>query len=93
MDGLTALATIELLKPDAILMDLHISGQDGYDIVRHLREDATTQKIKIVALTTNSDEQEQSLQFGVDKCLNKPILPNQLLNQIESLNLGKNYED
>ena len=95
MDGLTALATIQLLKPDAIFIDLHISGQDGYDIVRHLREDATTQKIKIVALTTNSDEQEQSLQFGVDKCLNKPILPNQLLNQVESLNLGmgtKNYD-
>lgn len=89
MDGVTALRSIELLQPDAILVDLYLPGQNGYDIIRHLREETTTDPLKIIALTTTAAERERSLTTGADDCINKPILPNQLLNQIEKLGLGK----
>jgi DNA-binding NarL/FixJ family response regulator len=35
-DGATALADIERLQPDAVLLDLHMPGIDGFGVLREL---------------------------------------------------------
>lgn len=88
MEGVTALRSLELLQPDGIIIDLHLPGQNGYDIIRHLRENSTTKNIKIIALTTTTAEQEKCLNLGANYWVNKPILPNQLLNRVEALGIN-----
>ncbi|WP_413165167.1 ATP-binding protein [Capilliphycus salinus ALCB114379] len=89
VEGLTALGQIELLQPTAVIVDMHLPGQDGYEIIRYLKNNTATQDIKILAITNNSEsiDSESVLVTEVDDFITKPIQPNQLLNKIISLEL------
>lgn len=50
-DGVTALAAIARLQPDAILLDLHMPGADGFAVLRelHARDDTP-----VIVLTSDA---------------------------------------
>lgn len=86
VEGLTALGQIELLQPTALIVDMYIAGQDGYEIIHHLKNTKATQQIKILAITTETESTspESVLITQADDFITKPIQPNQLLNKIIS---------
>lgn len=87
VDGSTALGQIELLQPNAVIVDWQLRGMDGYEITHCLRTSPSTQQIKILALTsfTLTEDQEADLHAIVDDYLPKPIEPVQLLRQVTAL--------
>ncbi|ERT08363.1 his Kinase A domain protein [Lyngbya aestuarii BL J] len=89
VEGLTALGQIKLLQPIAVIVDMHLPGQDGYEIIHHLKNTKATQQIKILAITTHPESSlsESVLATEADDFITKPIQPNQLLNKIISWNL------
>ncbi len=89
VEGLTALGQIQLLQPIAVIVDMHLPGQDGYEIIHHLKNTKATQQIKILAITTHpeSSSSESVLATEADDFITKPIQLNQLLNKIISWNL------
>jgi CheY-like chemotaxis protein len=61
--------------PDLILMDIALPGMDGLSLTRHLKADARTRDIPIVALTAfamKGDEQK-ALYAGCNGYITKPI--------------------
>lgn len=67
---------------DLVLMDIQLSGEDGYALtskIKQLRPD-----VPIVAQTAYAmmGEKERSLKAGCDDYLSKPIRPNELLEMI-----------
>jgi two-component system, cell cycle response regulator DivK len=50
-NGLQALERAFDLMPDAMIVDLHIPGIDGYELTRRLKTDARTNPIPILAVT------------------------------------------
>lgn len=60
-DGLEAVEVARRLKPDVILMDLHMPRMDGIGAARELRADPATQSIPIVALTASATPEERRL--------------------------------
>lgn len=91
VEGLTALEQIQLLQPTAVIVDLYLSGQDGYEIIHHLKNTEATRHIKILALATHSESvsSESVLIAEADDLIAKPIKPNQLLNKIISWQLDQ----
>jgi two-component system sensor histidine kinase/response regulator len=87
IDGSTAFQQIELLQPNAVIVDWQLRGMDGYEITHCLRNSPSTQQIKILALTTSTitENQEDELSAFIDDYLPKPVEPVQLLQQVTAL--------
>lgn len=71
-DGGDALQ-IAALQPDLILIDFLMPGQDGAELVRHLREKGCRAKCIMLSQVTQKDMIAKAYDAGIDFFLNKPI--------------------
>lgn len=87
VDGSTALQQIELLEPQATIIDWHLSTIDSYEIGQYLQNSRPTKQIKFLALfdPTLSIAEEQEIMDLVDDYLLKPVEPVQLLHKLTAL--------
>jgi len=85
-DGITALETAQQVHPDLVLMDINISGLDGYEVTTRLRSIETLQDVPIVALTaaTLKGDRERALIAGCNGYIPKPIDVDRLPAQVRS---------
>ncbi len=74
-DGLEALAKVDGLKPDLVILDVMMPGLSGFEVCERLRQDIITTFIPIMMLTANTDEQSRTKGFmmGTDDYMTKPI--------------------
>ena len=72
-------------KPDLILLDVLLSGLDGFKICELLKENAKTKDIPVIMLTALLGEsaKEKSLESGAKYLISKPYYPEDLLRVIE----------
>lgn len=70
-----AFAAMSERRPDVIVCDIAMPGEDGYDFVRRLRESG--QRIPVIALTAfgRPEDREAALARGFDAYLKKPVDP------------------
>src|ERR1035438_5645501 len=70
-----ALMTLRTKVPDLLLVDLQLPGMNGLELTRHLRQDARTREMLIVALTASvmAGAQQQAFDAGCDGFIGKPI--------------------
>ena len=84
--GKSALAALAAgLKPDCIVTDLHMPNVNGFELLRHLREDATLRDCPVIILS-GQDEQadiEKSFRLGATSFLTKPVHPTLLVHQVQ----------
>jgi CheY-like chemotaxis protein len=69
------LECVKTRRPDLILMDVQLPGQDGLSLTRQLKADPATAAIPIVALTAHAmaGDQELALAAGCSGYISKPI--------------------
>lgn len=69
------LERLNVRKPDLILMDVQLPGQDGLALTRQLKADPSTDAIPVAALTANAmaGDREQALAAGCIGYISKPI--------------------
>ncbi len=75
-EGQQALLLASEYRPDIILMDIRMPVMDGYEATKQLKENPTTFKIPIVALTASvkmGDKSKMKAQYGFDGYLSKPV--------------------
>jgi two-component system KDP operon response regulator KdpE len=79
--GREALEAYDRVHPDVILLDLGLPDIDGLEIIRSIRERAST---PIVVLSARAEEQQKvaALELGADDYLTKPFGVNELLARI-----------
>ncbi|MFO3796505.1 MAG: response regulator transcription factor [Anaerolineales bacterium] len=70
-------------RPDVLLLDVHLTGGSGLDVVRELRAQSSNEPR--VIMISGMDMREQCLQAGADAFLLKPFMPDDLLNTIRRL--------
>jgi two-component system OmpR family response regulator len=77
----TAMSTA---RPDLIVLDLMLPGEDGLELCRDLR---TGSNMPIIMLTARGDETDRivGLEMGADDYLPKPFSPRELLARIKSV--------
>ena len=80
-DGQSALAIVERVTPDAILMDAVMPGMDGFETCRRLKQKAAITDVPVIFMTGLSDTDHVLMGFeagGVDY-VTKPLVIDELL--------------
>ena len=69
--------------PDLLLLDIWMSGSDGRDICKYLKQKANTRGIPIVMISASRDIERSAIEAGADDFLAKPFEIDDLLRKIE----------
>jgi CheY-like chemotaxis protein len=90
-----ALESIEHRRPDLILMDIELPGQDGLSLTRKLKADPRTASIPVVALTANamSGDRQRSVEAGCIGYISKPYDTRTLGTEIAAFLAGAQQGD
>lgn len=90
IEGSAAVEQIELLQPNAVIVNMRLPGMNGCEIIQQLRQKPATENIKILALSANEIPADEIsfVTAGANDCLAKPIHPQQLLDKILFLMVG-----
>lgn len=94
--GEQALEFLKGNKPDLILLDVHMTGIDGFETIRRIKAEETTREIPIILLTADDDQdtETRALREGAMDFIKKPFIPDVLIlrarNTIELTRLQKN---
>ena len=85
-DGKEALARVEGIQPDLIILDVMMPGLDGYEVCRRLRGMPSTAAIPIMMLTATSSLENKIAGFeaGSDDYMVKPFEPAELEAHIKA---------
>jgi signal transduction histidine kinase len=84
-----ALETLRKSKPDLLISDIGMPGEDGYDLIRKVRALTTDAcaRVPAVALTAfaRSEDRQRALLAGYQLHVAKPVEPSELLTVCASL--------
>jgi twitching motility two-component system response regulator PilH len=86
-NGEEALAKIKADKPQLILMDIVMPGQNGFQITRAITKDPDTQDVPVIICTSKGQETDRiwGLRQGARDYIVKPVDPQELLAKIAAL--------
>jgi DNA-binding response OmpR family regulator/DNA-binding CsgD family transcriptional regulator len=82
--GEAALALVQQITPDLVLMDANMPGMDGFEATRRLRHDFATWHLPIIFMTglTETEHVVQGLGAGAIDYIAKPIVLDELLARV-----------
>lgn len=86
-DGKSMLAALEKEKPELIVLDIMMPGEDGVEILKKLRGSSDTKKIPVIMATAKGTEMDkiQSLDLGADDYLVKPFGVMEMVSRIKAV--------
>ncbi|MNC90971.1 Phosphate regulon transcriptional regulatory protein PhoB [compost metagenome] len=75
------------LRPDLVLMDVVMPGQNGFQATRTLTKDEATKHIPVILCTSKSQETDKvwGMRQGARDYVVKPVQPADLLAKIQAL--------
>lgn len=85
----TVSEAMELIRqnpPDLILSDLHMPGQNGYELIRVVKSDAELREIPFVFLSSSvyrDADRTHALSLGATRFIARPIDPEDFIREIE----------
>lgn len=87
MDGIAGFHAVEKEKPDLVILDLMLPGQNGLDICRKIKGTPELQHIPVVILTAKTEELDivLGLELGADDYVSKPFSPKVLFSRIKAI--------
>lgn len=71
--GEKVVATAQKRKPDLLLLDIWLSGEDGGEIAKTLKGNDKTKSIPIVMISANNETEQIAKAAGADGFLRKPF--------------------
>ena len=85
-DGIEAVAAVEQIDFDVVLMDVQMPNMSGLEAAVAIRaaERSTGRHVPIVAMTAHAmkGDQERCLEAGMDGYISKPIQPDRMMEAI-----------
>jgi CheY-like chemotaxis protein len=84
--GEEGMAWLEAHRPDLVLVDINLPGQDGLALMRHLKARPETADIPVVAVTAYAmtGDSDRILAAGCDGYISKPLDVQQFPAQVAS---------
>ncbi|MCC6346101.1 MAG: response regulator [Nitrospirales bacterium] len=83
--GEEALGLAKRELPCLVLLDIQLPGVDGLTVVKLLKAEEETKRIKVVALTAYAmrGDKEKFLREGFDGYISKPVMVKEFLGEIK----------
>jgi CheY-like chemotaxis protein len=74
-DGIEAVRFARELRPDLIILDLHMPGIDGFGVLTELRREGGFAETPIMALTASAmqGDRQRAIDAGFDSYISKPV--------------------
>lgn len=95
VDGVNGYRAVEREKPDLVILDVMLPGQNGFDVCRKIKSHAELKNIPVVMLSAKGEELDiiLGLELGADDYISKPFSPKVLFSRIKAiLRRGKESE-
>jgi DNA-binding response OmpR family regulator len=74
---------VNTFNPDAIILDVLLSGNDGRTICKNLKSNDKTKKIPVIMVSAHPSAKDGIKKYGADDFLAKPFELDDLLNKVE----------
>ncbi|UCE88481.1 MAG: Hpt domain-containing protein [Pseudomonadota bacterium] len=86
-DGVDALAQLQEIHPDIMLLDVEMPRMDGFELATNIRNDETLKKLPIIMITsrTGQKHRDRAESIGVNIYMGKPYQETELMENINSL--------
>lgn len=86
-DGVTLFEALRAGKPQLILLDIMLPGEDGLSILKRLRTDARTKKIPVIMMTAKGTEYDKvtGLDAGADDYIPKPFGMMEMVSRVKAV--------
>jgi two-component system chemotaxis response regulator CheY len=78
------LTSIETVKPDILLMDVHLPGVDSLALVKDIREDRSIAKT-VILMSSGMSMEAETLLAGADGFILKPYMPDELITKLKTM--------
>lgn len=95
VDGINGYRAIEREKPDLVILDIMLPGENGLDLCRKMKNNPGLKTIPVVILSARGEELDVvlGLELGADDYVPKPFSPKVLFSRIKAvLRRGKEPE-
>jgi DNA-binding response OmpR family regulator len=98
-DSIQAIMAACQEKPDLIILDIMIPGEDGFVVTERLKQSQATRYIPIIFLTGIPGGERRAHKIGASAYIMKPYHPDQLLEtvhnalEIKRTQAGQNVEE
>jgi two-component system response regulator AdeR len=80
-DGASAVERHRALRPDLVLLDVRLPGLDGFEVLRRIRQTASTPVIMVTARDEDVDKL-LGLRMGADDYVLKPFSPPEVIARV-----------
>jgi DNA-binding NarL/FixJ family response regulator len=87
-DGAEGIEQADALRPDVILMDVHMPGMDGVQALRGLRERGSAARVLVITSFTETRTVVPALRAGATGYVYKDVDPEALAGAIRSVHAG-----
>ncbi|MDY6856012.1 MAG: response regulator [Thermodesulfobacteriota bacterium] len=76
-------------RPGLILLDVKLPKVDGFEVLRHIKEDPDLKLIPVIMLTTSSREEEivKGYENGANSYVTKPVDFREFVDRIKNIRL------
>jgi len=83
-NGASALRSVQARQPALILLDIMMPGMDGFEVCRHLKEDALTRDIPLIFLSalTDTANKLKGFELGAVDYITKPFHVKEVLARV-----------
>lgn len=87
VDGLNGYRAIEREKPDLVILDVMLPGQNGLDVCRKMKNNPELRNIPVIILSGKGEELDVilGLELGADDYITKPFSPKILFSRVKAL--------
>ena len=84
-DGKTALARMEQVRPDLVLLDVMMPGMDGWQVCRTIKNHPELGRTKVVMVTAKAgfEDKFEGLRSGADDYVVKPVDLKELAEKVQ----------
>ncbi len=82
--GEETFSKIKSFKPDLIFMDVYLSGMDGREICKQIKQENKTKHIPVIIFSANKSMKEVFKDSGANDFIGKPFNMNELYDKVKN---------